>query len=321
MDNMGYSVGPQVLEVEDLIEPKEGDDYQMRPYKHWVAKTGIPGSGALDDPSKAMTFLQFPNYLNEIMPVIQYWLKMAEDTTGLPLLLQGQASTDAVGVSQQLMNNASTNLRLIVKAWDDCVCKPNIEDLYEWCQLYGPETARGDAKAIPLGSSTLLVKELQMQAMLQVLDRAVQPIYGLSPKRIMTGFLEGFQIDAENYRPDEQEMQQLQAAANKPDPRVESAQIQAQAQTVIAQIRDATDRLKIAIDAQAKALQVQQASDAVDTQASANIAQETLKQQGEHERKGAEIAAVPPTTKPNGEAKPEEPPMDVDKALNTLGLQ
>ena len=328
MDNMGYSVGPQVIELGDVLRPKDGDDSQMRPYKHWVvdieALRTLMLGGQEIDPAKAMVFLEFPNYLNKIMPVIQYWLKMAEDTTGLPLLLQGQATTDAVGVSQQLMNNSTTNLRLIVKSWDDCVCRPNIEDAYEWAQLYGPDSVKGDAKAISLGSSTLLVKELQMQAMLQIGDRVVQPIYGLSPKKWMRAFLEGFQIDADHLALDPDEQQQLEAAANQPDPRVEAANIQGQVQMQIAQLKDATDRLRLAIEAQSKAASIQQASEAVQTQGEANVAQELIKQQGEHERKGAEIAAEPAApaagAKGNGETPPE-PEMDVDAALNTLGLQ
>jgi hypothetical protein len=33
MDNMGYSVGPQVLEMDGLIEPIDGEDTKLRPYK------------------------------------------------------------------------------------------------------------------------------------------------------------------------------------------------------------------------------------------------------------------------------------------------
>jgi hypothetical protein len=312
MDNMGYSVGPQVLEIEDLIEPKDGDDYKMRPYKHWTVKPGLPGVSTDTDPSKAMTFLEFPNYLNEIMPVITYWLKMAEDTTGLPLLLQGQASTDAVGVSQQLMNNSTTNLRLIVKNWDDSVCKPNINDLYEWCQLYGPENAKGDATAVALGSSTLLVKELQMQALLQIGDRVLQPVYGISPQKWMQTFLEGFQIDFENLQMSEEERKQMEEASNQPDPRVVVAQIEAQGNVMIAQLKDATDKLKIYVDAQAKGASIEQARDAVETQAAANITQEAMKQDG-----AAAKAGLPARPQP----QPEVPEMDIDAALGTLGLQ
>ncbi len=316
MDNMAYSVGPQVLEVEGLIEPIEGDDYKMRPYKKWRVTASMPGMGGIDDPTKALTFLEFPNYLNEIMPVITYWLKMAEDTTGLPLLLQGQTQSEAVGVNQQLMNNSTTNLRLIVKNWDDKVCRPLIQDFYQWCQLYGPDEAKGDAVAVALGSSALLVKELQMQAMLQLGDRILQPVYGISPKKWINALLEGFQIDPANLTMTEDEKAKLEAAANAPDPSIQVAQLNAQVQLAVAEIQRASTDLKSALDAQFKSLSIEQARDAVETQAAANITQEAMKQQTAAAQPKATTGAKTPT--PKQEPLPE---MSVEDALSTLGLQ
>lgn len=322
MDNMGYSVGPQVLEVEGLIEPAEGDDYKMRPYKKWRVAANLPGVGGLDDPTKALTFLEFPNYLNEIMPVIQYWLKMAEDTTGLPLLLQGQSQQEAVGVNQQLMNNSTTNLRLIVKNWDDKVCRPLIQDFYEWCQLYGPEEARGDATAVAIGSSTLLVKELQMQAMMQLGDRVLQPVYGISPKKWINSFLEGFQIDPAQLALSPEEQAQLEQAANAPDPKLLVAQVQAQVQLAVAEMQKASADLKTALDAQFKNLSIEQARDAVETQAAANITQEAMRQQAAVQQPKEESGAKPPSIPKPAAPRPEPmPEMSVDDALAALGLQ
>lgn len=318
MDNMGYSVGPQVLEIEGLIEPVEGDDYTLRPYKKWRVAATLPGFGNLDDPTKALTFLEFPNYLNEIMPVIEYWLKMAESTTGLPLLLQGQSKSDAVGVNQQLMNNSTTNLRLIVKNWDDKVCRPMIQDFYEWCQLYGPKESKGDAVAVAIGSSALLVKELQMQAMLQLGDRILQPAYGISPKKWVNTLLEGFQIDPTNLQLDPEEQAKMEAAANAPDPKIVAAQMQTQTTLAVAEMQKATNELKIALDAQLKNLSIAQAKDAVETQAAANITQESMKQAGAQSQARAK-AGESPQTLPAAKSPPT-PEMNVDDALSMLGL-
>jgi len=320
MDNMGYSVGPQVLEIDGLIEPVEGDDTELRPYKRWKVLSALPGSLANEDPTKALTFLEFPNYLNEIMPVIQFWLKIAEDTTGLPLLLQGQAQTDAVGVSQQLMNNSTTNLRQIVKAWDDEVCKPSIDDMYAWCQMFGPEAARGDAEAVALGSSTLLVKELQLQALLQIGDRVLQPEFQISPSKWMAQFLRGNQIDPELLQMDEEEFQRIQEAASQPDPRVTVAEIESQAEVAVAQIRDATDRLKVFVEAQAKGADIIRAKEEAETEAATKIAQEQMKQEG-----AEKVARLRPAAGGGTSAKPKVPTekeqqMSTEEVLSTLGL-
>ena len=330
MDNMGYSVGPQVLELDGIIEPIEGEDNNLRPYKRWKVKSGLPGVDAMSEAKNAMSFLEFPNYLNEIMPVIQFWLKMAEDTTGLSLLLQGQAVTDAVGVSQQLMNNSTTNLRLIVKEWDDKVCKPLLTDFYEWVQLYGPEDAQGDAIVEPLGSTTLIVKELQQQALLQIGQQVVQPIYGISPKKWMQTYLEGFQIDFENLALTEEERQQLEQAAQQPDPKVVVAQIETEMEKYKADIKAQIESVKVALDAQYKQLSLAQA------QAEAQVKSDTaLVQKGldvEQRLNSDKIKAGQPTGKMSsaeGTDDMQEPasakdmpnPVDVKSALSVLGLE
>ncbi len=312
MDNMGYSVGPQVLELDGLIEPIDGDDTRLRPYKRWRVKSGLPGVDAMSEAKNAMAFLEFPNYLQNIMPVIQYWMDMAERTTGLSLLLQGQAVTDAVGVSQQLMNNSTTNLRLIVKEWDDKVCRPLLTNFYEWVQLYGPEEARGDAVVEPLGSTTLIVRELQQQALLQISQQVLQPVYGVSPKKWMETYLEGFQIDMEQLALTEEERQQLEAAAQQPDPKVAAAQIEAQAEVYKADLKKEVDTLKLALEAQFKKLSLEQAQNEAQLKSDTALVQETIK---------GENSAVDGSATAPKSVKPAEGPVNVDEALSMLGLQ
>jgi hypothetical protein len=246
MDNMGYSVGPQILEMEGLIEPDDGN-WDLYPYKRWKVKSPLPGVDAVIEAKQALTFLEFTNYLNEIMPVINFWLKMTEDTTGLSLLLQGQAVTEAVGVSQQLMNNATTVLRQVVKEWDNATCRPQISAFYEWAQVYGPPEVRGDAVIEPLGSSSLIIRELQQQALLQIGDKAVQPIYGLSPSKWMKLYLEGFQMNYEQLAMTDEERKTLTEAEQKPDVKIQVAQIEAAADVRIADMRKESETLKTAL--------------------------------------------------------------------------
>lgn len=315
MDNMGYSVGPQVLQLDGLIEPIDGDDTELYPYKHWKVKSGLPGIDAMAEAKNAMAFLEFPNYLDKIMPVIQFWLKMTEDITGLSLLLQGQAVTDAVGVSQQLMNNSTTNLRLIVKEWDDKVCKPMITSYYDWVQTYGPESAKGDAVVEPLGSTVLIVRELQQQALLQISQQVLQPIYGISPQKWMKIYLEGFQIDIETLALTDEERQQLQAAEQQPDPKVIVAQIEAQAEVYKADLKKEVDTLKIALEAQFKKLSLQAAQEQAQLSSDTKIAQTAINK--DESGKMLTEESVPNTSM--AEDVPQK--QNVQDALSVLGLQ
>jgi len=311
-DNLAYSVGPQLL-VMPGIEPDDGD-WQMYPYKRWNAQVdGI--TKTLDDVKKALSLIEFTNYTNELMPVINFWLKMAEDTTGLPLLLQGQSSSEAVGVSQQLQNNATTNLRLIIKALDDDIVTVNVGAYYKWSQTYGPPNVKGDAAVEALGSSVLVIKELQQQALLQIGDRVLDPVYEISPKKWMAAFLEGHQLDAEKLGLDDEEREQLAAAAEQPDPTVQAAQIRAEVDKYVAGLEHAIDQRKLQVDVQAKGASLAHASEVTDTQSATQIALESMKQDGEKEK----IAMQgDDTATPNAAAPPPEP--TVDEALNSLGF-
>jgi len=328
-DNLGYSVGPQVLLLKGIIEPEDGD-WTMYPYKRWVAKVdGI--TTKIEDVKKAIDFLEFSNYTDQLIPVINFWLKMAEDTTGLPLLLQGQSSSEAVGVSQQLQNNATTNLRLIVKEIDDKCVVPHITSYYDWVQRYGPQDAKGDATVDALGSSVLVIKELQQQALLQIGDRVLQPSYGISPEKWMAAFLEGHQLDPEKLALTDEERERLESAEAQPDPKVQVAQIEAQVDKYVADLRAEMDELKLQLDAQVKGASIEQARETVDTQAAAQIATEEMRQEGKMEEKLMDAELDPelasglpegqnaPTLSPESTGALAEP--SVDEALSALGFE
>jgi len=315
-DNLGYAVGFGLVYIEGVIEPLDGDDSQYRPYKIYRAVRDqlMALSGKEVNPKDAIQTLEFPNQLAQILPWINYWLQMAEQTTGLPLLLQGQKSSDSVGVTNALMGSSTTNLRLFVKHWDDDVCKPIITENYNWVQLYGPEEAQTDAVAQALGSSILVEKEIQQQAQLQLLDRAIQPAYKLSPATLAKRLVEGFGLNYDDVKATEEELAQLQAAAEQPDPAVQVAQIRAQTDLQVQQLKNQMDELKTMLDAQLAGKSIEQAREAVQTQGLANIAQETIRQEGKSDLQDRAAALDPenPLMVP-------EPEPSIDEALNELG--
>jgi len=312
-DNLAWSVGPQLLYRDGLIEPVDGEGWTPHAYKRW--KVLVDGLQALTgkelDPKLAMQFLEFPNYLGHILPWIEFWLRMAEATTGLSLLLQGQKTSDSVGVTQALQNNSTTNLRLLVRQWDDDVCSPIIQHMYEWVQQYGPETARGDAVARPLGSSTLIARELQQQAVVQFLDRSVQPVFGISPKKMAKAFFEGLQISADSLALEEEERQQLEAASQQPDARVEVERLRGETQLKITDMSARLEHMKILLNAQLKALSLDHADTVVRAQMETTLQAETLKQVGGERREHVKAGL-----KPEGEDSDRE----INGALATLGL-
>ena len=313
-DNLAFSVGFMLLYREGLVEPFPGDDWSLHPYKKWRVVAEELGAlvGKELKPEDAFKAITFPNHLQLILPWIDFWLRMAEQTTGLPLLLQGQRVSDSVGVTQQLTNNATATLRLFVSRMDDNITTPFIQDCYSWVQKYGPEEAKGDAVAFALGSASLVVRETQLQALMQFGDRVVNPVFNKSPKKYADLFLEANQLDPRLLDMDEMEMQSLQAQAEAPDPKVEVAQIRAQTDQAIAEMKAQLERMKIEIDAQYKGAQLETSKEIADTQLSGKVAAASITSERQKMTEQQQ-----PTLPPSS----EEPSDDqIENALVTLGL-
>jgi hypothetical protein len=306
-DNMKWSVGFQFLFQEGIIEPYEGNDYNPTPYKKWrVIKDAFSSSV---DPKEAMGVIEFPNYTQQLMPMATYWLQRAEQTANLPLVLQGQPSSESVGVTQAMQSNATTNLRKIVKSTDDKVLTPHINRYYEWSQIYGPESIKGDAKVIALGSSVLIVKELQQQILMQLLDKSLIRQFNLSPQRIMQAVLEGNQLEYEKLMLTEEERQELAQLEQQPEPPVQVAQIEAEWRKHDTDIDAMLKKMELALEAEKNQLNYEAAINKTEMDSLAKLAT-------------APEPPVPPQGKPEEPKVPkEEPPdLDVETALKVMGL-
>jgi hypothetical protein len=76
-----------------------------------------------------------------------------------------------------LMNSANTVLRRAIKAWDDGITLPFIQKLYDWNMQFGDnEEIKGDNKVHARGSSHLIVKEMQAQNAMALINIAASPI-------------------------------------------------------------------------------------------------------------------------------------------------
>jgi hypothetical protein len=312
-----------ILVREGLVEPFPGDDWVLRPYKKLrvIADQLAALTGKEVRPEDAFKALEFPNHLSVILPWIEFWLRMAEQTSGLPLLLQGQTSSDSVGVTQQLMSNATSNLRLLIGRWDEEVCAPFIQDCYSWVQKYGPEKAKGDGVAFALGSATLIVRETQLQGLMQFGDRVIQPQYGKSPKKWANLLLESFQVDPEVLSIGEEEQTQLEAAANQPDPTVEVANIKAQTDLAISQMQMELQKMKLGMDMEKKQAEIAHGTDVAETQLAGQIATTAMKRDGDLQKEHLKVVTkspAPPASPAPVEKKEEE--MSVESAMDILGL-
>lgn len=240
MDNAGLSSGAQIV-YSDLLVPVDGS-YRLAPLKGWKLKSG----GDIREAEKAMSAITIPSMQVELLNIVNFYMKMAEDVTGLPMLLQGQQgkAPETVGGMTMLANNAAGVLRRIAKLFDDRLTEPCISRFYEWLMQYGPEDdEKGDYCIRARGSSALVERDIQNQQIVQLVALSKDPAYGLSPARTMEEFLKSQRFDPKRFQLSDEEKRAAQQQPPPKDPRVEVAEINAQKDLQVAQI-NAQSRLQ-----------------------------------------------------------------------------
>jgi len=209
---------------------------------------------------QAVSSVIIPIISNELMAIIQFALKMAEDVTGLPMLLQGQAGAapDTVGGMTMMQNNASTIRRNIARTFDDSVTRPHIQRYYEWLLIYSDdEEAKGDFQIVARGSTALFERDAQNLAIQQMGAMVQNPAFGINPQKWIKEMFASQKLDAKRFQYSEEEMQEMQAAAqeNPPqDPRVagniEVAKVRQQTEMEKAKLNQSSDMSELQLKQQ-----------------------------------------------------------------------
>lgn len=232
LDNSALSVGPQIVVNHTLIKPADGV-YTLAPRKIWL----------LNDVSRtvgeAFASVNIDSHQPELMSIFETSRQLVEIESNIPDLMQGELGNapqqTASGLSMA-MNAANTVLRTLIKRWDDYITKPLLRRFYDFNMQYAEDDAiKGDFEVNARGSSALMVKETQSQALMQLLQLAQSP--ALAP---LTKFPALFRKVVETLRlsPDElvktdeeiaAERQQQQQAPTAPDPQAQARADQAQA--------------------------------------------------------------------------------------------
>lgn len=225
MDNAGLSSGPQIVMRKSVIEPENGV-WELSPRKVWIMLED--GSGPVNE---AFAAINIPSMQVELFNIIQFAIKMAEDVTGLPMMLQGQqgAAPETVGGMQMLNNNASTVMRRIARTYDDKITEPHIRRYYEWLLLDPdvPDSEKGDYKIIARGSSALVERDIQNQTIAQMGSMIANPAFGINPKKWFGEFSKSQRLDPRSFQyTEDEETKNAEAAAKNPpqDPRMITAQ-------------------------------------------------------------------------------------------------
>lgn len=222
MDNAGLSAGPQIIVNRNKIVPANGR-WELTPRKVWYTKADED----VEDVSKAFTVVNIETRQSDLMAILMFWLKEAEDVTGLPMLLQGQqgSAPDTARGTEIVNNNGSTVLRRIARTFDDKVTEPHIGRYYEWLLLYGPDEAKGQFTIDARGSSALVERSMQVQYLTQMIGMSLNPAYGLDPELVISEFLKSLRFDSKALALTDEKKQEMASRPPPEDPRITAAKI------------------------------------------------------------------------------------------------
>jgi len=161
------------------------------------------------------------------MGILEMWLKKAEDATGLPMLLQGQQgqAPDTLGATQIVNNNGTTVLRRIARIFDDRVTERHIGRYYEFLMLHGPDEAKGDFTIDARGSSALVERASQKLELMQMVQLALNPAYGMDPELVISEVMKSMNFDPKRMVLSDEKKQTMAQQPPPVAPQVEVAKI------------------------------------------------------------------------------------------------
>ncbi len=249
MENAGLSSGPQIILGRGSIVPADGN-WVITPRKVWLLKPDAD----IPDVTKAFNAVQIPSIQQELLETVNFVLKMAENVTGLPILLQGQQGPtgvpETVGGMQILVANASGLLRRMARIFDDSITKPHVTSYYEWMMEFGEDDSiKGDFQVIPRGSSALVIKDMRATFLIQVVPQLIaNPNFGIDPARYFKEVAKLNGLEPSDVQFTEAELQALMQQEAPPDPRVQVAQIRTEGDLKKTEMVVATDQARIARD-------------------------------------------------------------------------
>lgn len=211
MDNAGLSAAPQII-LGDGLTPVDGK-YTLYGGKMWRPEPDSPSG----DARSAFQAFVVPSVQAEMMNIINFALKMAEDVTGMPSMLQGIRgdAPNTLGGMQMQNNNATSVLRRLAKRFDDYITRPHIKRYFDWMMQYADDDSiKGDFEIEVRASSALVERDAQQQFLMQMLAASKDPAYEINPAKLARELIKGQRLDPKSLQYTDEEKAAMQPQAN-----------------------------------------------------------------------------------------------------------
>lgn len=269
LNNAGQSAGVQIVVDKTCITPAD-NQWVVTPNKIWYKGA----EATADDVAKAFQVFQIPNATSQLQAIIEYGFRLAEESSSIPLITQGQSgktTPDTLGGMQLQNNNANQLLRNVGYNVDDFITEPAVRAYYEWLLMDPdvPDDEKGDFKINAHGSSAMIERSIQDQTLLQLGQMVMNPIFEMSPKKWFGEMLKSKKLNPIDFEMDEEEKQAQANTQPPPAPAVQAAQIREQGAVQRAQLheQEETKRTQLVVNAETQAKQAETEQDAAQRQA------------------------------------------------------
>jgi len=235
MDNAAVTMGGQIVTKKGQVVPMDGN-YEISPLKIWYAKDDLA------DIRQAFGVFEFNSHLEELLAIAKTAMEMADVESSMPQIMGGEqgSAPETVGGMVMLFQNASAVLRQRVKLYDDSITRPHVGRYYDWFMANDDDpNIKGDYEVDARGSTSLLERDIQNQALLNLAAVTSNPRYAphLKEREELKLILRAFRVNPEELLKDEQQVAQEQANNPPQDPRMVAAQVNMQAKQLDIQDR------------------------------------------------------------------------------------
>ena len=227
LNNAGISAGPQIIITKSSVTPANGE-WRITPNKIWYAAN----DGVIDDVRKAFVSVEVTNVGDKLMNIINYGMKLAEESSSIPLVTQGQSGSttpETYGATQLQNNNANQLLRSIGYAFDYYITEPLVKMHYEYLLLDPkvPDDEKGNFTIDAHGSIAMIERAIQDQTIAQMTPLAQNPMFGVNPKKWFAVLARSKRLDPRMFQYTPEEQAQLDSQPKPEAPAVTVAKIKA----------------------------------------------------------------------------------------------
>ncbi len=250
LNNAGKSAGSQFVVDRGAIIPADGR-WTVTPDKFWY----LTADGMGRDVRELFAAIQIPNMTEQLMAIVNFGMQLAEESTSIPLVTQGQSgetTPETFGATQLQDTNANQLLRSIGYSFDDFITEPVVRQYYEWLLLDPdvPDDEKGEFKINAHGSAALVERAIQDQTIGQMGQMVANPIYRMDPKKWAVEFMRSKRLDPAAFKYTPEEDAKLDATPPPDPPPVAVAKIAAQTAATALAAKQTTDQRSATNEAQ-----------------------------------------------------------------------